>query len=65
MNWRTADSARNIARAAEIFRPCLSLLLCAESKRLRDAVICRPEPKGKRPKAGGGKQEDFPEQLRF
>ena len=61
---RTADSARNIARAAEVFDPCLTMMICAENKRLRDAVIVRPEQKAGRTKASGGKQ-DFPEQLRF
>ena len=62
---RTADSARNIARAAEVFDPSLTMLLCTEDKRLRDAVISRPERKAKRAKSGGGRQGDFPEQIRF
>lgn len=62
---RTADSARNIARAAEVFDPCLTMMLCTEGKQLRDAVIVRPERKAGRAKSGGGKQEDFPEQIRF
>ena len=67
---KTADSARNLARAAEVFRPSISILLCFEEKRLRDAVICRPERgtgrrKGSSRGSKDGDPEGLQEQLRF
>jgi len=68
---KTADSARNLAKAAEIFHPSLSVLLCAEEKRLRDAVICRPERESGRKRRRGQKEngadgpDGIQEQLRF
>ncbi|MBE6726596.1 MAG: hypothetical protein E7576_15610 [Ruminococcaceae bacterium] len=69
---KTADAVRNLARAAEIFKPSVSLLLCPEEKRLRDAVICRPEREAGRKNRGGrggsSKGQDpegLQEQLRF
>ena len=62
---RTADSARNLARAAEVFDPAAAVLLCAENKRLRDAVIYRPERKSPRKKPDGSRDSGLPEQLSF
>ena len=61
----TADSARNLARAAEVFDPSAAVLLVAENKRLRDAVIYRPERKSPRKKADGSRGNGLPEQLSF
>jgi len=62
---RTADSARNLARAAEVFDPSAAVLLVAENKRLRDAVIYRPERKSPRKKPDAGRDSGLPEQLSF
>ncbi len=63
---KTADSARNLARAAEVFSPSVSFLLCAENRRLRDAVICAPE-RSANSGAGNKKagKDDFPQQIGF
>ncbi len=62
---RTADSARNLARAAEVFDPSAAVLLVAENKRLRDAVVYRPERKAPRKKQDGSRDSGLPEQLSF
>lgn len=62
---RTVDSARNLARAAEVFDPSAAVLLVAENKRLRDAVIYRPERKAPRKKQDGSRDSGLPEQLSF
>ncbi|MBQ3638719.1 MAG: hypothetical protein II953_10185 [Clostridia bacterium] len=60
---RSADGARNLWRAAQIFSPALSFLFCSGPRRIRDAVISQAEsPRGK-----AKKQEDAPapEQISF
>lgn len=63
---RTADSARNLANAAEVFSPSVMMLLVAEDRRLRDAVICRPERKrARKAKSEIPAPDGMQEQLRF
>ena len=62
---RTADSARNLWRAASVLKPSVSFLICGEEIRLRDAVICGPGYGTADTGEAAPKREELPEQLGF